>query len=70
MPIPMTADEFAQTLIEHFKSINKAAPDLNLRQIFSGAKKAVPNWLDPEEGKIVREAYEIAARELFQEHPE
>ena len=68
MPTPMTAPEFAKTLIEHFKSIETAAPDLNLRQIFSGAKKAVPNWLDPEEKKIVTEAYAIAEKALFP-HP-
>jgi len=51
----MTANEYAEFLIEHFKSIGSAAPELNLRQIFSGARKAVPNWIKPEEKKIVIE---------------
>jgi len=36
---PMTPQEYAQTLIEHFSSIAAAAPELNLRKIFSGARK-------------------------------
>jgi hypothetical protein len=70
MPPPMTPQEYAQTLIEHFSSIAAAAPELNLRKIFSGARKAIPTWLDPDEDRIVREGYAIAERELFQEHPE
>jgi len=62
----MTAQEFAQTLIEHFKSIATAGPGLNLHQIFLGARKAVPEWIDPEEKKIVIEGYAIAEKELFQ----
>jgi len=47
-------------LIEHFSSIAAAAPELNLRKIFSGARKAIPTWLDPDEDRIVREGYAIA----------
>ena len=65
MPTPMTAKEYAKSLIEHFKSIGKAAPEMNLHKNFSGARRAVPNWIDPEEKKIVEEAYAIAEKELF-----
>ena len=68
MPTPMTANEYAEFLIEHFKSIGSAAPELNLRQIFSGARKAVLNWIKPEEKKIVIEGYAIAEKELFQDN--
>lgn len=66
MPTPMTAQEYAKTLTEHFKSIGQAVPEMNLHKIFSGARRAVPNWIDPEEKKIVEEAYAIAEKELFQ----
>jgi division protein CdvB (Snf7/Vps24/ESCRT-III family) len=66
MPTLMTANEYAEFLIEHFKSIATAAPEMNLHKIFSGARRAVPNWIDPEEKKIVEEAYAIAEKELFQ----
>lgn len=65
MPTPMTANEYAQTLIDRFKSIRTAVGDQRLRQIFSGTKRAIPTWLDPAEAEVVNEAYQIAERELF-----
>jgi hypothetical protein len=61
----MTSDEYAQTLIEHFQSIGTAGPDLNLYQIFIGARKAVPTWLNPAEAALVNEAYQMAKKKLF-----
>jgi hypothetical protein len=52
-------------LIEHFRSIGKVVGEQRLRPIFSGAKRAVPKWVDPEEKKIVDEAYNLAEKELF-----
>lgn len=65
MPTPMTAQEYAQTLIDHFNAMRPALGDKRLRPTFTGAKMAMPHWLDPEEDKIVREAFEIAEKALF-----
>jgi hypothetical protein len=65
----MTPQEYALDLIERMNSIRKAVGETNLRPIFSGAKRAVPKWISPEERKMILEGYDLAEKALFPTKP-
>lgn len=69
MTTPMTALEYAGALVERYRSMRPAVGETNLRQIFLGAKRVVPNWLDSETKAEFEEAYRIAEEELFPNRP-
>jgi len=64
-PLKLATDDFAQELTERFESMREPLGDEALRQVFKGAKRAIPKWLDPETEASVRESYALAEGRLF-----
>lgn len=64
----MTSEQYAQALVQRYNSMRTDVPEEKLFQIFLGAKDSIQEHvLGPQVAQELRDAYELAQKELFPE---